>query len=71
VHTGEPQHARQFVLVSALVILVSQHGHKGNANVLQYSQHAAHLLRRAVILKIPRDLTPPPLDLVSGSLSIR
>jgi hypothetical protein len=55
VHTGEPKHARQFVLMSAFVVVIAKNSDDGNADVFEDIEAGTHLVGHAVVCKIACD----------------
>ena len=51
----DAQHAGEFVLVAAFVIVIAQDRNDGNVNMFEHAQHRAHFFRHAVVGEIARD----------------
>src|SRR5437588_7109181 len=54
-HSGDPQHTCKLVLFAALVIVITQHRHDRDVNVLQDIQACTHLVLSTVVGKIACD----------------
>ena len=54
VDSGEAEHSGKLVLMTALVVVIAEHGDDGNANVFEHPKNGAHLFGHAVVGEVAR-----------------